>query len=55
MKKAKLGLPLEYQILPEYFNAWNVNDDTASKNAVIEELLKAHNAQTVLDLTCGTG
>lgn len=55
MVKGRLGLPLEYRELPEYFDAWNVNDDTEGKNVVIENLLKTHNIKTVLDLTCGTG
>jgi hypothetical protein len=28
MKKSKLGLPLEYQKLSEYFDAQNIGDDT---------------------------
>jgi len=55
MKKSKLGLPLEYQKLPEYFDALNIGDDTDANNGVIENLLKMHKVQTVLDLTCGTG
>lgn len=51
----KLGLPLEYKKLPQYFDAWNINDDTERKNEVIERLLKQHNVHTILDLTCGTG
>ncbi len=51
----KLGLPLEYQALPEYFDAHNINEDTEAKNAVIEKILAEHNVKTVLDLTCGTG
>jgi SAM-dependent methyltransferase len=51
----KLGLPFEYQISPEYFDAYNLSADTAEKNAVIEGILKSHNVKTVLDLTCGTG
>lgn len=51
----KLGLPLEYQKLPEYFDAHNVNDETNKKNAVIDFLLNEHNARTILDMTCGTG
>ncbi|MCX7114308.1 MAG: methyltransferase domain-containing protein [Gammaproteobacteria bacterium] len=50
-----LGLPLEYQKLPEYFDAGNISDNTAEKNAVIEKLLKTYQVNTVLDLTCGTG
>jgi len=55
MGKSKLGLPLEYKKLPEYFDAHNVCDDTNAKNSVIENLLEKHKAETVLDLTCGTG
>lgn len=55
MTKIKLGLPLEYQKLPEYFDAHNVSDETESKNAVIEKILKKYKVNTVLDLTCGTG
>ena len=55
MSQTKLGLPLEYQKLPEYFDAHNIGDDTNAKNDVIEKLLKKHKVKTVLDLTCGTG
>ena len=51
----KLGLPLEYKKLPEFFDAHNIGEDTDEKNAVIERLLKKHKIKTVLDLTCGTG
>lgn len=51
----KLGLPIEYQEKPEYFDAHNVNESTEYKNAFIEKLLKAQNIKTVLDMTCGTG
>lgn len=51
----KLGLPLEYQKLPEFFDAHNISDDTELKNSVIEKLLKKYDVKTVLDLTCGTG
>ena len=50
-----LGLPLEYQQMPEYFDAHNVSEETDAKNAVIERLLKKQNIRTVLDMTCGTG
>jgi ubiquinone/menaquinone biosynthesis C-methylase UbiE len=53
--KSNLGLPLEYQKLPEYFDAGNISDDTAAKNSVIEKLLNTYQVNTVLDLTCGTG
>lgn len=55
MSNQVFGLPLEYQKLPHYFDAHNVNEDTESKNAIIENLLKQHHVKTVLDLTCGTG
>lgn len=51
----KLGLPLEYNKLSEFFDAWNVNDDTEDKNAVIENILKGQGIKSVLDMTCGTG
>jgi ubiquinone/menaquinone biosynthesis C-methylase UbiE len=50
-----LGLPFEYQQMPEYFDAHNVSEDTQAKNALIEKLLKEQHVNTVLDMTCGTG
>ena len=38
----KLGLPFEYQQMPEYFDAHNVSAETEVKNALIEKLLKEH-------------
>ena len=29
--KHKLGLPLEYQQMPEYFDAHNVNEETVAR------------------------
>ena len=55
MEKDELGLPLEYQELPEYFDAHNIGDDTEAKNRIIEKILHEHKVKTVLDLTCGTG
>jgi len=55
MKNNKLGLPLEYKKLPEFFDAHNIDDDTELKNSVVEKLLKKYDVKTVLDLTCGTG
>lgn len=55
MSKGKLSLPLEYQTQPEYFDAFNTDENTDAKNSVIEKLLKKHKAKRVLDLTCGTG
>ncbi|HAT3869032.1 class I SAM-dependent methyltransferase [Legionella pneumophila serogroup 2] len=54
-KEHKLGLPLEYQQMPEYFDAHNTSEQTEAKNALIEKLLKAQGVKTVLDMTCGTG
>lgn len=54
MGKSKLGLPLEYSKLHEYFDVL-VPDDVDSKNRVIERILRKHKVKTVLDLTCGTG
>lgn len=51
----KLGLPLEYKKLPQYFDAHNIGSDTEAKNLVVEKLLKKYRVKTVLDLTCGTG
>lgn len=54
-KEHKLGLPIEYQQLPQFFDAHNINEDTEDKNALIEKLLKEQGIKTVLDMTCGTG
>lgn len=51
----RLGLPFEYQQMPEYFDAHNVSEETAAKNAIIEKLLKEQQVKSVLDMTCGTG
>jgi 2-polyprenyl-3-methyl-5-hydroxy-6-metoxy-1,4-benzoquinol methylase len=53
--KHELGLPIEYQQMPEYFDLHNINEQTESKNALIEKLLKEQKVKTVLDMTCGTG
>lgn len=53
--KDKLGLPIEYQQMPEYFDLHNINEETEAKNALIEKLLKEQKVKTVLDMTCGTG
>lgn len=54
-KENELGLPIEYQQLPEFFDAHNINEGTEAKNALIGKLLKEQEAKTVLDMTCGTG
>lgn len=51
----KLGLPIEYQKMPKYFDAHNINEQTEIKNALIACLLRKQNVQTILDMTCGTG
>ncbi|MBA2654366.1 MAG: class I SAM-dependent methyltransferase [Gammaproteobacteria bacterium] len=51
----KLGLPLEYQQMSEYFDAHNISEHTEAKNALIEKLLREQKVKTVLDMTCGTG
>ena len=53
--KSNLGLPLEYETLPEYFDAANISKESDANNAVIEKFLNSYQANTVLDLTCGTG
>jgi ubiquinone/menaquinone biosynthesis C-methylase UbiE len=50
-----LGLPFEYQQMPEYFDAHNINEQTEAKNALIEKLLREQKAKSILDMTCGTG
>ncbi len=55
MKTKDLGLPIEYQKLPQFFDSHNVSDDTGEKNAVIERLLREQDAKMVYDMTCGTG
>lgn len=39
----KLGLPIEYQQMPEYFDAHNISEQTEVKNALIERLRKRAN------------
>ena len=51
----KLGLPLEYQILPELFDAHNITNKMKATNQIIDKLLRQHDVKTVLDLSCGTG
>jgi ubiquinone/menaquinone biosynthesis C-methylase UbiE len=54
-KEDELCLPIEYQQLPQFFDAHNINEQTENKNALIEKLLKEQGITTVLDMTCGTG
>lgn len=50
-----LGLPLEYQLLPDFFDEHEDDQDTVKKNTFIKTVLQEYNAKTVLDMTCGTG
>lgn len=54
MEKNDLGLPLEYSVLHNYYEALSAGDVDA-KNSLIEEILCKYGVKTVLDLTCGTG
>lgn len=51
---SKLNLPLAYNRLSRYFDVLGCSSPHW-RNRVIEKILKKHQAQTVLDLTCGTG
>ena len=44
----------QYQQMPEYFDAHNVNDQTEAEKCS-NEVLKKQKVKTVLDMTCGTG
>lgn len=54
MKKTRLGLPLEYSKLHQYFDELSSGESEAT-NRVVESILKKHKVKSVLDLTCGTG
>ena len=54
MEKNDFGLPLGYGVLHKYYDALSAGNVDA-ENCLIEEVLKKHKVQTVLDLTCGTG
>ena len=50
------GLPLEYDVLSDYFDASGLNDEyNSEKNLELEKFLRKYNIKTVFDLTCGTG
>jgi hypothetical protein len=42
MNTNDLGLPFEYQIMPEFFDVLNISGDIESKNSIIEKLLRKH-------------
>lgn len=54
MGQSELGLPLEYTTLHEYYDLLSAGDHDA-KNDLIENILRKHKVESVLDLTCGTG
>lgn len=55
MKSKDLGLPIEYQQYPEYFDIPSHAYHASEKNKAIEKILKKYQSKNVLDLTCGTG
>lgn len=55
MDKNKLGLPLEYSELSEYFDSPTTSEQENTQNRIVQKLLHKYGAERVLDLTCGTG
>lgn len=55
MNSDDLGLPIEYQLYPEYFDIPANAIHTQEKNKAIEQILKKHRVKAVLDVACGTG
>jgi ubiquinone/menaquinone biosynthesis C-methylase UbiE len=55
VKSKDLGLPIEYQQYPEYFDIPSSAHHTNEKNKTIEEVLRRHKSKSVLDMACGTG
>lgn len=55
MKSKDLGLPIEYQQYPEYFDIPSHVHHTDDKNKTIEKVLRKYKSKNVLDMTCGTG
>jgi ubiquinone/menaquinone biosynthesis C-methylase UbiE len=53
MGKHKLGIPLEYHKLSNYYDL--LTQGQQQINHVIDKMLSKHKTKTVLDLTCGTG
>ena len=54
-KQSELGLPIEYQQYPEYFDIPANARHEDEKNQVIANVLARYAPKTVLDMTCGTG
>lgn len=55
MKSKDLGLPIEYQQYPEYFDIPSNASHADEKNKVIEKVLRRYKTNSVLDMACGTG
>ena len=55
MKSKDLGLPIEYQQYPEYFDIPANAYHTEEKNKAIEKILRKYKSKSVLDMACGTG
>lgn len=55
MKSKDLGLPIEYQQYPEYFDIPSNQYHTNEKNNAIEKVLRRYKCKKVLDMACGTG
>lgn len=55
MKSKDLGLPIEYQQYPEYFDIPSNAYHTEQKNKIVEKILRKYNSKSVLDMACGTG
>lgn len=54
-----LGLPLEYQTLPQFFDGDDENNSgdwqANQVNHLIDKILSENNVHSVIDMTCGTG
>lgn len=58
MKKTKskeLGLPIQYQDYPQFFDIPAEEENTKNKNSIIEQLLRKYKVKSIFDMTCGTG
>ena len=55
MKSDNLGLPIEYQMYPEYFDIPANSINTDYKNKAIETILRRYDIKDILDIACGTG
>jgi SAM-dependent methyltransferase len=55
LRSEELGLPIEYQQFPEFFDIPSNAENMALRNQIIEAKLRRYHAKNILDLTCGTG